>query len=142
MTAGTDDPLEQKPEDRKSILVSMLPEALQLAMKPHLAVNRYEDSEKELMDHIAFTEEQSKARKSIRAVTIGEDEASKKGEQEEWYDESGKKWLSMAVTGEEEGHEDTRAAREEKAEPCHQFCRFASFILDSLGRHRGKSRQN
>ena len=82
--------------------MNMLPEALQLAMKPHLAITTYESFEKELIDHIAFLE-QTKNRKAIRAITVNEEEECKKCGQEECYDESGMKWLSVAVPGEEEG---------------------------------------
>ena len=92
-------------EDKKSILVGMLPEALQLVMAPHAKTKNlsYESFEKELTDHIAFMDDQNKARRPLRAVIGGEQEASPKEEQEEWYDESGKKWHSMAVPGDEDG---------------------------------------
>ena len=95
---------EQSEDNLKSILVNMLPEGLQLVMAPHFKnKTTYNEFEKELTDHIAFMDEQSKARKPIRALTGSEEDSSKRGEQEEWYDETGTKWLSMAVPGEEEG---------------------------------------
>ena len=57
--------------NEKAILMSILPEALQLVMKPHLT-STIEEFEKELLDHISFMDEQQRARRPIKAMTNGE----------------------------------------------------------------------
>ena len=47
-------------------------------------------------------DEQSKARRPIKSITGSEDITGNNGVQQGWYDETGARWLSMVVTGDDE----------------------------------------